>query len=60
MSRYKISLEKFKNTLKQNPDITREEWDIYAHENCLFSAFTLEAHANVYNFEDLKKKYNKW
>ena len=59
MSRYRISLDIFKKILKQNPSITREEWDEYAMENCLFSAFTLEAHANVYNFEDLKKKY-KW
>lgn len=59
MSRYRISLDIFKKILKQNPNITREEWDEYAMENCVFSAFTLEAHANVYNFEDLKKKY-KW
>lgn len=56
MNYYKKSLKEFKRKLKENKNITREEWDKYAHENCLFSAFTLEAHNNVDNFEDLKKE----
>lgn len=57
MNYYKKSLKEFKRKLKENKNITREEWDKYAYENCLFSAFTLEAHDDVYTFEDLKKKY---
>lgn len=57
MNHYKKSLKEFKRKLRENKNITREEWDKYAHENCLFSSFTLEAHADVYSFEDLKKKY---
>ena len=43
--------------LKKNKNITKEEWDKYAEENCLFSSFTLEAHRDVNNFEELKKIY---
>lgn len=56
MNYYKKSLKEFKRKLRENKNITREEWDMYAHENCLFSSFTLEAHNNVDNFEDLKKE----
>ncbi|MCI8486093.1 MAG: hypothetical protein HFJ20_03170 [Clostridia bacterium] len=57
MNYYKKSLKEFKRKLKENKNITREEWDKYAMENGFFSALTLEAHADVYSFEDLKKKY---
>lgn len=57
MNYYKKSLKEFKRKLRENKNMTREEWDMYAEKNCLFSAFTLEAHADVYTFEDLKKKY---
>lgn len=57
MNYYKKSLKEFKRVLKKNKNITKEEWDKYAHENCLFSSFTLEAHADAENFEKLKKKY---
>lgn len=57
MNYYKRSLKEFKRTLKKNKKITKEEWDKYAMENNLFSSITLEAHADVYNFEHLKKMY---
>ena len=57
MNYYKKSLKEFKRKLRENKNITREEWDKYAEENCLFSVFTLMAHADVFDFEDLKKKY---
>lgn len=57
MNYYKKSLKEFKRVLKKNKNITRDEWNKYAIENNLFSSFTLEAHADVYNFDDLKKKY---
>lgn len=30
--------------LRENPNMTKQEWDKYAYENCLFSAFTLQCH----------------
>ena len=57
MNYYKKSLKEFKKVIRKNKNMTREEWDKYAMENGFFSALTLEAHADVYSFEDLKKKY---
>ena len=57
MNYYKKSLREFKRVLKKNKNITKEEWDKYAEENCLFSSFTLEEHRDVNNFEELKKMY---
>lgn len=53
---YKKSKKEFINYIKNNPNTTREEWDKYAHNNCLFSAFTLACHKNAYSFEELKRK----
>ncbi len=57
MNFYKKSLKEFKKVIRKNKNITREEWDKYAMENGFFSAFTLEAHGDVCNFDELKKKY---
>lgn len=54
----------FIDALMKEPEITREKWDEYAHENYLYSAFTLEAHyltdaeweKDISKFELLKKK----
>ncbi len=62
----KIFVKKLK---KQN--LKKNEWDIYAHENYLYSALTLEIHylsdeewgLNLDRFELLKKKLmplRKW
>lgn len=51
---YKKSEKAFKKYVKKNPNCTKEEWDKYAQENCLFSAFTLETHKNAKDFEELK------
>lgn len=56
---YKQSKKAFKKYIIENQYTTREEWDEYAHKNCLFSAFALECHKNVYNFEDLKSKMKR-
>ena len=53
---YKKSEKAFKEYVKRNPNCTKEEWDKYAKENCLFSAFTLETHKNAKDFEELKRK----
>lgn len=59
MNWYKRSLKKFKKVIRKNPKITRDEWNEFAYKNCYFSSITLEAHNDVYNFEDLKKAC-KW
>ena len=53
---YKKSKKEFKKYIKKNPNCSEEEWNEYAHKNCLFSSFTLQCHKNVNNFEDLKRK----
>ncbi len=53
---YKESLKEFKKYIKQNPETTREQWDNYAHKNCLFSTFTLACHKDAYSFKELKEK----
>ena len=46
---YKESKKEFIKYIRKNPYCTRIEWDEYAHENCLFSAFTLQCHEIDYN-----------
>lgn len=53
---YKRSLKEFKRYVKNNPKVNRDEWDNYAHNNCLFSAFTLACHKNAYSFKELIRK----
>lgn len=53
---YKRSKKAFREYIKENPNRAKEEWDKYAQENCLFSAFTLATHKNAKNFEELKRK----
>lgn len=53
---YKRSLKEFKRYVKNNPKVNMNEWDNYAHNNCLFSAFTLACHKEVYSFKELIRK----
>lgn len=53
---YKRSEKAFKEYIKRNPNCTKEEWDKYAQDNCLFSANTLMFHVNAKSFENLKQK----
>ena len=53
---YKKSKKAFKEFVKNNRNCTKEEWDKYAQENCLFSANTLMFHVDANSFEDLKAK----
>lgn len=53
---YKRSEKAFKEYIKKNPHCTKAEWDKYAQENCLFSAFTLQTHKNAKDFKELKRK----
>ncbi len=59
MNYYKKSEKAFKEYIKNNPQCTKEEWDKFAQENYLFSAFTLAAHKNASSFEELKRKIMK-
>lgn len=53
---YIKSKNALKKILKKNRNITKKEWDIYAHENGLFSANTLMFHNDIGTFEKLKEK----
>ena len=53
---YKNSKKAFKEYVKKNPNCSKDKWDKYAQKNCLFSAFTLQTHKNINNFEELKRK----
>lgn len=58
MDIYKKSLKKFKKEVRKNPFINEQEWNDLACKNNYFSSTTLEAHNDVYNFEDLKRETN--
>ena len=56
MNYYEKSIKELKKIVRQNPKITREEWDQYAHDNVFYSAITIMAHKEVENWESLKKQ----
>lgn len=56
MNHYQESKKEFKKKIKENKKISKEEWDKFAQDNCLFSANTLMFHVNAKSFEDLKEK----
>ena len=58
MDIYAKSLRYLKRKIR-NENLTKEEWDIYAHENYLFSSLTLIDKKKVGSFEELKKKLLK-
>lgn len=58
MSKYQVSLDALRTMLEKNPNTTEKEWNIYAKKNNLFSSFTMQAHRDVYNWEQLKKSLN--
>lgn len=53
---YERSKNILKEKIKENKNITKEEWDKYAFDNCLFSSNVLEFHNKVNTFEKLKEK----
>ena len=53
--KYKKSIKILKQILKENGNLTKEEWDKYAQENQLYSTTTLMAHTDTFNWEELKK-----
>ena len=58
MDIYAKSLRYLKRKIR-NENLTKEKWDIYAHENYLFSSLTLIDKKKVGSFEELKKKLLK-
>ena len=56
---YKKSKKEFIKFIKKNPYSSQKIWDEYAHENCLFSAFTLECHVDAYSFKELKRNIRR-
>lgn len=55
---YKKSKKIFRKKISKNKELTRIEWDDFAHENCLFSAITIMAHEDVATFDELKEKFS--
>lgn len=53
---YKKNEKAFREYVKLNPCCSKEEWDKYAQENCLYSANTLMFH---FFHSDLIKYLNK-
>ncbi len=53
---YERSKNILKEKIKENKNITKEEWDKYAFDNCLFSSNTLMFHVNAKSFEKLKEE----
>ena len=56
---YEKSKKEFIKYIKKNPYVTREEWDEYAHQNCLFSALTLCSHEITENTLEILQKHTK-
>ncbi len=59
MNNHEKSIKALKIKLKKEADLTKEQWDIYAKNNYLYSANTIYAHEDVLNWEQLKKKLRK-
>ena len=56
---YKKSKKEFKKYIKKNPYASKEEWDEYAHKNCLFSALTLCSHEITENTLEILQRQSK-
>ena len=54
MNKYQIIEKILKEKLKENNELTEEQWDAFARQKCLLSSFTLQAHEDVMNWEELK------
>lgn len=59
MNFYKKSKKEFKRYIRENPYISRNEWDNYAQKHCLASSITLEAHELTDETIEILNKQNK-
>ena len=57
MDYYKKSLKEFKRLVRENKNITKEQWDAYAQKQGLYSALTLQAKEDLSSFNELKDNY---
>lgn len=58
MKNYEKSLKALKDKLNKDKNLSKEEWDIYAKNNYLYSSNTIYAHEDVLNWEQLKNGTN--
>ena len=56
MDCYKKTKKIFKEKVRGNKELSKEQWDKHSQSNCLFCANTLMFHVNAKSFEDLKIK----
>lgn len=54
---YLRSVKELKKKIKENEEITSQEWNEYAESNILLSAITLMARDDINTWGELKKKY---
>lgn len=54
MDFYSNSMKELRKQSKKNKNLTEEQWDEYAHENALFSSFTLKCKVDTDDFETVK------
>lgn len=58
MNKLEKSLSELKQKLKENEDLSIDEWNDYACEHSLFSAITIEARMNFKNWEEVKQSFS--
>lgn len=56
MEKLNESLNELKVKLKENKNLDKDEWNEYAKVNSYYSSVTLEAHLNVKDWSELKRK----
>lgn len=57
---FENSVKYLKKLIRNNKNLTEEEWNRFARENQMFSSFTLQAKHNVDSFNELKEKVVRW
>lgn len=57
---FENSVKYLKKLIKNNKNLTEEEWNRFARESQMFSSFTLQAKHNVDSFNELKEKVVRW
>jgi len=53
---YEFTLNELKRQLRKDENLTREQWDIFAQQQSLFSSITIQAHMSVDSWEEVKDK----
>lgn len=50
---YKVSLDKLRELLETQQDLSEESWNEYANQNGLFSSISMMAIADITNWKEL-------